>query len=63
MFSAAKFLIFLLPLILLLIPAYGVTALWLSFPSADMLTFFSGLLWMIIEFRKQKNYLVEPVRK
>jgi putative MATE family efflux protein len=53
MLSAAKFLIFLLPLILLLTPVYGVTGLWLSFPIADMLTFFTGLIWMMIEFRKQ----------
>jgi putative MATE family efflux protein len=53
MLSAAKFLIFLLPLILLLTPLYGVTGLWLSFPAADMLTFFAGLIWMVLEFRKQ----------
>ncbi|NLD35816.1 MAG: MATE family efflux transporter [Desulfatiglans sp.] len=53
MLSAAKFLIFLLPLILFLTPAYGVTGLWVSFPIADMLTFFAGLIWMLLEFRKQ----------
>jgi Na+-driven multidrug efflux pump len=53
MLSAAKFLIFLLPLILLLTSVYGVTGLWISFPIADMLTFFAGLVWMIIEFRNQ----------
>ncbi|NLA75692.1 MAG: hypothetical protein GX846_09540, partial [Deltaproteobacteria bacterium] len=52
--SAAKYLIFLLPLILLLAPAYGVTGLWISFPIADMFTFFTGLVWMILEFRKQR---------
>jgi Na+-driven multidrug efflux pump len=51
--SAAKFIIFLLPLILLLTPLFGVTGLWISFPVADMLTFFTGLVWMIIEFRRQ----------
>jgi putative MATE family efflux protein len=53
MLSAAKFIIFLLPLILILTTVYGVTGLWVSFPVADMLTFFTGLAWMVLEFRKQ----------
>ncbi|MBN1905250.1 MAG: MATE family efflux transporter [Deltaproteobacteria bacterium] len=51
--SAAKFIIFLLPLILVLTSVYGITGLWVSFPIADMLTFLTGLAWMILEFRKQ----------
>ncbi len=51
--SAARHIFFLLPLILILSPVHGVTGLWISFPVADMLTFLAGLLWMLIDLRKQ----------
>lgn len=51
--SAARHFFFLLPGILILPHIYGVKGLWISFPIADVLTFFLGFLWIIIEFRRQ----------
>lgn len=50
--SAARHLLFLLPSILILPQLFGVNGLWISFPIADILTFFLGFFWLTLEFRK-----------
>lgn len=51
--SGARHFFFLLPSILLLPRFIGVTGLWIAFPIADAMTFIVGLVWIIIEYRKQ----------
>ena len=51
--SGARHILFLFPMIIILTPLLGVTGLWVSFPISDLMTFFVGLVWLGLEFKKR----------
>ncbi len=51
--ASTRQIIFLIPAILILPRLFGMTGLWLAFPTADILSVVVTITWTIVEFRRQ----------
>jgi len=56
--TSARQVIFLIPMVLILAPIYGVKGIWWSMPIADYASCALAAIWMFIEMRKEKQMLV-----
>lgn len=53
--TSARQVLFLVPLVLILSPLYGIHGVWISFPIADYAALILSLLWMHVEMQKEKK--------
>ena len=50
--SSARYVLFLLPCLLILPSFFGIVGVWISFPIADALAFLLASVWMILALKK-----------